>query len=129
MFQKMSERTEMLKNRLFWLRFIVFLLLATPIFYFFVVALASNAGSIKKVGLITSVLIGIGFIAINFMLKFHLRSPLYIIAFGIHLVLDDIQVLLLLLAITSVLDELIFTPWIKRTKIQLISNKEMDKRL
>lgn len=123
-----SERTEKLKNRLFWLRFILFLLLVTPLFYFFVSCLASGAESWKKVTLVMTALISLMLIGLNLILKFHLRSPLFFMLIGIHVVMDNVMVLLVLLAITSLLDEVFLTPWIKKVKAQLISNKEMDKR-
>lgn len=123
-----SERTEKLKNRLFWLRFILFLLLVTPLFYFFVSCLASGAESWKKVTLVMTALISLMLIGLNLILKFHLRSPLFFMLIGIHVVMDNVIVLLVLLAITSLLDEVFLTPWIKKVKAQLIANKEMDKR-
>lgn len=123
-----SEYTEKLKNKLFWLRFITFILLATPLFYFFVSCLSSGAESWKKVTLVMTALISLMLIGLNFILKFHLRSPLFFMLIGIHVIMDNVMVLLVLLAITSLLDEVFLTPWIKKVKAQLIANKEMDKR-
>lgn len=123
-----SEYTERLKNRLFWLRFIVILLLAIPLFYFFVKALASGADSWKKVTLVITALLSLALIALNLILKFHLRSPLFLMLIGIHVVMDNVVVLIVLLFITSALDEFILTPWIKCVKAKLVANKEMDRR-
>lgn len=124
-----SERTEKLKNKLFWLRFVQWFILIAPVFYFFVSALAANEGSIKKATLVVSVLIGLALIIFNIILKFHMRSPLWLALFGIHTVLDKVQVLLMILFIFSLVDEVFITPQIKKIKQQLITNKEMDKRL
>lgn len=123
-----SEYTEKLKSKLFWLKFITFILLATPLFYFFVSCLASGAESWKKVTLVMTALISLMMIGLNIILKFHLRSPLFFMLIGIHVIMDNVMVLLVLLAITSLLDEVFLTPWIKKVKTQLIANKEMDKR-
>lgn len=123
-----SEYTEKLKSKLFWLRFITFILLATPLFYFFVSCLSSGAESWKKVTLVMTALISLMLIGVNIILKFHLRSPLFFMLIGIHVIMDNVMVLLVLLAITSLLDEVFLTPWIKKVKTQLIANKEMDKR-
>lgn len=123
-----SEYTEKLKSKLFWLRFITFILLATPLFYFFVSCLSSGAESWKKVTLVMTALISLMLIGLNIILKFHLRSPLFFMLIGIHVIMDNVMVLLVLLAITSLLDEVFLTPWIKKVKTQLIANKEMDKR-
>lgn len=123
-----SEFTAKLKNKLFWLRFILFILLATPLFYFFISCLASGAESWKKVTLVMTALISLMLIGLNFILKFHLRSHLFFMLIGIHVIMDNVMVLLVLLAITSLLDEVFLTPWIKKVKAQLIANKEIDKR-
>ena len=124
-----SERTEKLKNKLFWLRFASCIILVTPIFYFFVSALAAGGVEAwKKVTLVSTAMISLALIGINFVFKFHLRSPLWVAMIGIHVVLDNVVVLLVLLAITSILDEFILTPWIKHVKVQVITNKEIDLR-
>ena len=123
-----SERTEKLKNKLFRLRFALFILLATPLFYFFVSALAMGAEAWKKVTLVSTSMISLVLIGVNFIFKFHLRSPLWIMLIGIHVVMDNVIVLITLLAITSLIDELFLTPWIKSTKAKLITNKEIDLR-
>ena len=123
-----SEYTEKLKSKLFWLRFALFILLATPLFYFFVSCLASGAESWKKVTLVMTALISLMLIGLNIILKFELRSPLFFMLIGIHVIMDNVMVLLVLLAISSLIDEVFLTPWIKKVKTQLIANKEMDKR-
>lgn len=123
-----SERTEKLKTKLFWLRFALFIILATPLFYFFVSALAMGAEAWKKVTLVSTSMLSLVLIGVNFIFKFHLRSPLWIILIGIHTVMDNVIVLIILLAITSLIDELFLTPWIKSTKAKLITNKEIDLR-
>lgn len=126
---RVSERTEKLKNKLFWLRFALCMILITPIFYFFVSALAQGGvESWKKVTLVSSAMFSLILIGVNFIFKFHLRSPLWFMLIGIHVVLNNVIVLLILLAVSSVLDEFILTPWIKHTKVQLVTNKEIDLR-
>ena len=123
-----SEFTHKIKTKLFWLRFVLALVLITPIFYFFVSCLASGAESWKKVSLVISAMVSLGFIALNLVLKFHLRSPLFLMLIGIHLIMNNVMVLLILLFASSVLDEFFLDPWIKHLKTQLIANKEIDKR-
>lgn len=126
---RLSERTEKLQNKLFWLRFALCLILVTPLFYFFVAALAAGGVEAwKKVTLVSTAMFSLILIGVNFVFKFHLRSPLWVMLIGIHVVLDNVVVLLVLLAITSILDEFILTPWIKHVKIQVITNREIDRR-
>ena len=124
-----SERTEKLKDRLFWLRFASFIVFATPLFYFFVTALAQGGVEAwKKVTLVSTAMFSLILIGVNFIFKFHLRSPLWIMLIGIHVVLDNVIVLIVLLAITSIIDEFFLAPWIKHVKQQVITNKEIDLR-
>ena len=82
----------------------------------------------KKVTLVSTTMLSLVLIGVNFIFKFHLRSPLWIMLIGIHVVMDNVIVLITLLAITSLIDELFLTPWIKSTKARLITNKEIDLR-
>ena len=125
---RVSERTEKLKNKLFWLRFIDLLLLITPFFYYFVNGLAVGEAVVQKVALVSSVMIAAIVCIVNVIFKFHLRSPLWIALIGIHVAVGNVLPLLILTASFSVADEFFLTPWIKKTKVELITNKEIDKR-
>ena len=126
---RVSERTEKLKNKLFWLRFIDLLLLITPFFYYFVSGLVVGEAVIQKVALVSSVMIAAVVCIINVIFKYHLRSPLWIALIGIHVAVGNVLPLLIITAGFSVLDEFVLTPWIKKTKTQLIASKEFDQRL
>lgn len=65
---------------------------------------------------------------VNIIAKKHLRSPLWILLIGIYFCLDKIEVLLIILGVTSVLDEFWFTPAYKHCKDKYSINKEIDKR-
>ena len=123
-----SERTESLRNKLFWLRFADLMMLITPFFYYFVVGLSSGGATYQKVALVSSVAIAACVCLVNVLFKFHLRSPFWIALVGIHVALDNVLALLIITAAFSVIDEFLLTPWIKKIKVELIANKEMDRR-
>ena len=66
---------------------------------------------------------------INIVAKLHLRCIPWILLLGIYLCLKDITSLLIIMAITTIIDELILTPLHKSFKNKYIINKEIDKRL
>ena len=66
---------------------------------------------------------------INIIAKLHLRCIPWILLLGIYLCLKDITTLLIIMAITTIIDELILTPLHKSFKNKYIINKEIDKRL
>lgn len=66
---------------------------------------------------------------INVIFKHHIRSPLWIFVLGIYACLDNIQGLLVTIAICTIIDESIISPLYKRYKEKYIINKELDKRL
>jgi len=68
------------------------------------------------------------FTAINIFFKCHLRSTIWLVLLGIYVCIDKITALLIVMAITTLLDELIFTPLYKKYKNLYIINKEIDKR-
>lgn len=66
---------------------------------------------------------------INIVAKLHLRCIPWILLLGIYLCLKNITALLVIMAITTIIDELILTPLHKSFKNKYTINKEIDKRL
>ena len=66
---------------------------------------------------------------INIVAKLHLRCIPWILLLGIYLCLRDITSLLIIMAITTIIDELILMPLHKSFKNKYAINKEIDKRL
>ena len=66
---------------------------------------------------------------INIVAKLHLRCIPWILLLGIYVCLKDITTLLVIMAITTIIDELILVPLHKSFKNKYTINKEIDKRL
>ena len=66
---------------------------------------------------------------INIVAKLHLRCIPWILLLGIYVCLKDITALLVIMAITTIIDELILVPLHKSFKNKYTINKEIDKRL
>lgn len=67
-------------------------------------------------------------VAFNALRKAHLRCPVFIVLLGVYIALSEITGMLVMLAITTILDELVFTPLHKKYKNLYIINREIDKR-
>ena len=67
-------------------------------------------------------------VVLNVLMKLSLRCIPWILLIGIYICLKEITVLLIVMAITTVLDELILEPLAKSFKNKLTINKEIDKR-
>lgn len=67
-------------------------------------------------------------VAINLLFKYRIRCIIWILLLGITLCLDNIQSLLVIMTITTVLDQFVFEPLTHRYKEKYHINKEMDLR-
>lgn len=67
-------------------------------------------------------------VVLNVLMKLSLRCIPWIILIGIYICLKEITVLLIVMALTTVLDELVLEPLAKSFKNKLTINKEIDKR-
>ena len=67
-------------------------------------------------------------VAINVIMKLSLRCIPWVILIGIYIALKEITLLLIIMAITTVVDEVVLTPLAKRYREKLVINKEIDKR-
>ena len=66
---------------------------------------------------------------INVVFKYHMRSTIWILMIGLYVAVDNIVPLLIILAITTIIDEFILTPLAKRYRSKYSINKEIDKRM
>ena len=66
---------------------------------------------------------------INVVFKYHMRSTIWILMIGLYVAVDNIIPLLIILAITTILDEFILTPLSRHYKSKYTINKEIDKRI
>lgn len=129
----MSKRTKLLIARKWGLLILSWFLLLAPIIgyitYAFVLQGISTFGYIVMIGCIAIALI---VWMVNIILKMKLKCPIWIILVGLYFALEPVVKtvvpLFLLLAMATILDELVFAPIINHTRTQIISSKEIDKR-
>ena len=82
----------------------------------------------EKVSLGICVILALIFVLINIMFKYHIRSTLWVLLIGIYVCIDNIIPLLIIMAATTIIDEFVLVPLIKKYKNKYIINKEIDLR-
>jgi len=105
-----------------------FLVLTAPIIYYAVLAFINGETTEKFTLGITFVMAAI-FLSINVIFKYHIRSTIWVVVLGIYCCLDNIQMLLIMVAVGTILDEFIFSPLHKSYKQKAGINREIDKRI
>lgn len=105
-----------------------FLVLTAPIIYYAVLAFINGETTEKFTLGITFVMAAI-FLAINVIFKYRIRSTIWVVVLGIYCCLDNIQMLLIMVAVGTILDEFILTPLHKSYKQKAGINREIDKRI
>lgn len=119
-------------KRLYWFYKVVdWLLLFAPVIVYIVAALvAGDVTTTGKVSVIGSVSIAAILVIFNVIAQKHLRCPIWIILLGLFVAMQEhLLPLIVMLAITSVLDEFFLTPIVAYYKTKLISSKTFDERL
>ena len=85
---------------------------------------------VQKFALVSSVLVALLLTAFNFLAQRNLRAPIWIILLGLYFAIAEyLMPLIVMLAITSILDDLVFRPLIAHYKVKLISSKTIDERM
>lgn len=105
-----------------------FLVLSAPLVYYAVLAFI-NGETTEKFTLGLCFVMAAIFLSINVIFKYHIRSTIWVVVLGIYFCLDDIQVLLIMVAVGTILDEFILTPLHKSYKQKAGINREIDKRI
>ena len=121
------------KKARFWLwfyRILDAICLVTPLLIYVIIALCGGAVVAAKVAVVSTVMIAIILTVFNIIAQKKLRCPIWIMLIGLFVAIKEYLLpLIIILAITSILDDLVFTPLIGYYKTKLISNKAMDERL
>ena len=99
----------------------------TPITIYIIIAF-TNGTIGEKVSLGICLVTVLIFTIINVLIKHRIRCTIWILLLGIHVCVANIKTLLIIMAITTAIDELIFEPLAKKYKNKYIINKEIDKR-
>lgn len=119
--------TKKYKNKLNFVRLLSFIITVFPIILYAILGFYN--GSIgEKVSLGICTLLAIMFVIINVMFKYHIRSTLWIMLIGIYICIDNIIPLLITMAASTIIDEFVLVPLIKKYKDKYVINKEIDLR-
>lgn len=68
------------------------------------------------------------FVMLNVIMKYNIRSTVWVLILGIYLCLDNITPLLIIMAVSTILDEFVVSKLAIKYKNQFTINKEIDLR-
>lgn len=123
----MTDLTKKYKNRAKWCNIISVSLVLIPLLIYAVIGFINGTIG-QKVTLGMTLFICVIFVLINAVFKYHIRSTIWIMLLGIQICLTNITSLLIIISLSTMMDEFIFTPLAKKYKQKYIINNEIDKR-
>lgn len=127
-----SERTKQCRILTWVFEALHFLCLFGPLFYFIPYGYITGETT-EKIVMSFTVIASIIMIVISLLVSvtsragIH-RSVMWLLIIGVLFALQDMKAFIWIMAITSILDEMVFTKIRDYYKTALISNKEIDKR-
>lgn len=126
-----SKFTKQCRFKLWFFRLLDWICLGLPLIIYVVMALASGEAIVaQKVAVVSTTMIALMLTVFNALSQKKLRCPIWLVLIGLFVAIRDyLMPLIIILAITSVLDDLVFTPLIGYYRTKLIANKAMDQRL
>ena len=129
--KKGSEFTQVTRKKLWLYRAIDWTILFLPVFIYIVKALADN-GTVTvtgKVSIVATVLIALVLTIFNIFRQKELRCPIWFILIGLYVAFkEQLLPLIIILAITTTIDELLLKPLIGYYRTKLIASKTIDER-
>lgn len=125
-----SKFTKKSRALLWTWRAVDWLCLFAPLIIYLVIGLASNNVTTgAKVTLVAMLFLALILTAINVIAQKHLRCPIWVLLIGLYVAMNKyLMPLIIILAITSILDDLVFTPIIHYYYTQTVASKTIDKR-
>ena len=127
---KQSEYTKTIKTKFYLYLCLDIGLLFLPVFIYVIMALRyGGVTTTGKVSVVTSVLIALVLSVFNFFRQKKLRSPIWIICIGLYVAVKEwLLPLIIILAVTTTIDDLLLGPLVGYYKVKLITNKTIDER-
>ena len=126
----MTETTKKYKTY-YWILFAISIALNfIPLLVYVIKGYASlEVSEGRKVTLTITMMIALCLSVYNILAKKHMRSVIWIILLGVYFAVQKIELLLLLMAICTIIDEFVVEPLMKMYKFKWKSNVEIDARL
>ena len=104
-------------------------LFATVLVYICIALFSGGVAVLGKVSIVATVIIALVLTVINIIAQKRLRCPIWIILIGLYVAIQQyLMPLIIILAITSVMDDLLFTPLIHYYYTKLVASKTIDER-
>ena len=124
-----NDRTKKFEGLYRLMAFLSLVCTIGPISVFTIYAISNGEiGSKQKLTLGLCLLVCVLLVIINTIKKYNLRSPVYIMILGIHTCIQNLTLLFIVMAVTTALDEFVFTPLKREFRMKYTINKEMDAR-
>lgn len=123
----MSDITNKYKKRYRILQALSIIVTALPLIAYVIYGFIQGTVG-QKATLTLTLIVCIILVVINFVFKYHIRSTIWLLLIGIHLCVNNIETLLILVALTTMLDEFVLAPLAKKSREKYVINNEIDKR-
>lgn len=126
----MTDTTKKYRT-IYWILFGISILLNfLPLLVYVIKGYASlEVSEARKVTLTMTMMVALILSIYNILAKKHMRSVIWIILLGVYFAVQKIELLLLLMAICTIVDEFIVEPLMKIYKTKWKTNYEIDARL
>ena len=124
----MSQTTKALKVKKNVFHLLSWILTFAPILIWLCIAIAKSS-EVTKTALAVSVTVAALLSFVNLLLKYQIRSIVWILLLGIYVALRNITPLLILIAVCTLLDEFLVHPLYVHYKDKYKINKEIDSRI
>ena len=126
----MTDKTKKYRQ-IYWILFIISLMLNfVPLIVYVIKGYADvNVSEGRKVTLTLTMMVALVLTVYNILAKKHMRSVIWILLLGVYFAIQKIELLLILMAICTIIDEFVVEPLIKVYKRKYKTNYEIDGRL
>lgn len=124
---KKSQTTRDYLHKRNFCKIMSFLLTFLPLIIYGVIAFVQGTVE-NKVSFGLCLTICALFVIMNILMKLKIRCTLWVLLLGIHICLKNIVSLIIIMAISTALDEFVFEPLVRKYSQKASINIEIDKR-
>lgn len=124
---ELNARTKKAKTKYIIFKTLSICLTFLPLLVYVIIAFIKGA-PLQKFTMGCMVTLALIFVILNVIMKYNIRSTVWVLILGIYLCLDNITPLLIIMAVSTILDEFVISKLAIKYKNQFTINKEIDLR-
>lgn len=127
--RSLSSQSKLIRTKYWGLVIMDLAFLYVPLLVYLIIAITGDTPVSARIALVGCIMMSAILALLNAMTKNKLRSPRWIMLVGLYIAVQELLLpLIIIMGVTTILDDFFFGPLITHYRMSLIASKQIDAR-